>query len=427
MRTGVAAAIAVALTCSSAWLGGCGSDASIVGGECIAGYRQCGSTCCPVPRDGGVGADRDAMSPYDAAAGDGATRNRPGDAGGDGGGDANEGAEDGGSDAPGAIDDGGGSSDAGSGGSGDSGAGASGDSGVPGDGGFGGGSGDGAPEGGASEEAGSEDASGATGGEAGPSCVSPQIACDGRCIDPTSDPYNCGSCGNVCPSMLCADSICVGSTVGGIVFIGHDYTASAGAGPAVVLANSVFMPRSNPLRVLSYERYAQAAALSNVHAVLADTATALGRHLATTTTVSDGDIPAHLDAATYDVLLVHDQTTAARGAMATLGATWAPTLTTFTQQHGIIVILDGGSGVGEMPQFSTATGLLDVMGQTTATSGTPLQVMAPADAVGIGVVSPYAASESSVFLTAEPNGGDVVYVVGTMGNTQNPVVIHKVL
>jgi len=129
------------------------------------------------------------------------------------------------------------------------------------------------------------------------------------------------------------------------------------------------------------------------------------------------------------VLLVHDQPSAPMGAMATLGASWMQTVTTFALQGGVVVVLDGGTGVGEMPDFATATGLLTVASQTALVDGTPLAVDAPTDAVGIGVVSPYGAGSHSVSLTAQPSGANVVYVVGvaTDAGPGSPVVIHRVL
>ncbi len=38
--------------------------------------------------------------------------------------------------------------------------------------------------------------------ETGPACDSPNMMCDGNCIDPLSDPSNCGDCGNVCEMAL---------------------------------------------------------------------------------------------------------------------------------------------------------------------------------------------------------------------------------
>ena len=55
--------------------------------------------------------------------------------------------------------------------------------------------------------------------------------------------------------------------------------------------------------------------------------------------------------------------------MAALGASWSATLTTFTQHYGIVVVLDGGTGVGEMPQLSTATGLLQVTAHAPVATG----------------------------------------------------------
>ena len=52
--------------------------------------------------------------------------------------------------------------------------------------------------------------------------------------------------------------------------------------------------------------------------------------------------------------------------------------------------------------------------------------MAPWDAVGVGVVTPYAATASSTFVTTEANAGNVVYVVTGMGSGASPVVVHKV-
>jgi hypothetical protein len=81
-----------------------------------------------------------------------------------------------------------------------------------------------------------------------------------------------------------------------------------------------------------------------------------------------------------------------------------------------------------MPQFTTATTLLDVSAQSNVATGTTLDNAAPADAIGIGVLSQYGAGNSSVSVTTEPNGGNVVYVVDVDADGGNgpPVVVHKV-
>ena len=372
---GVALALSIAGAVGVAPIAaGCGSDNSLVGGECSPGYQRCGSECCPVSvvdaTTDGPDAKADAYEVSDA---DGASTD---------------------STADGSLADRAGQPDGPSEGS--------------------------AYEGGLIEAG--------EGGEAGPTCTPPLVDCDGVCTDTSSDPFNCGHCNVVCPSQICQMGMCVGSTAGGVVFIGHDYSNTpGGTAQARVLSNAVFIPQTNPLHVLSYERYASAAAVARVEAILDGVAMQIGRTLTITSTNTDGDIPSKLTTASYGVLLVPDQPLASTGALATLGSAWASTLATFTQAGGIVVILDGGTGVGEMPAFSTSTGLLDVSAQASITTGTPLAVVAPADAVGTGVVSPYGAGTASVSLTTEPNGGNVVYVVEEPldGSPALPVVVHK--
>jgi hypothetical protein len=41
-------------------------------------------------------------------------------------------------------------------------------------------------------------------------CPSGQIGCNTECVDSTSDPYNCGGCGNMCPKGApCSQGVCV--------------------------------------------------------------------------------------------------------------------------------------------------------------------------------------------------------------------------
>jgi hypothetical protein len=255
-------------------------------------------------------------------------------------------------------------------------------------------------------------------------------ACGEQCVDVTSDPFNCGHCGTSCPSQICVNSQCVGTVDGAMVFIGHDYQSTpGGTAQARVLSNAVFIAQDNPLHVLSYERYATAGAVARTRAILNGVATQTGRTFAFTSTSADSDVPTDLATQSYGVLLVQDQPAAPAGAMATLGASWQQSLTTFVLGGGVVVVLDGGTGVGEMPAFATATGLLTVTAQAPLDSHALLDVLAPADAVGIGVVSPYAAGTHSVSLTAQPSNGNVVYVVGAEddGGVEAPVVIHRAL
>ncbi len=396
-RFALSAAIAFVLLAPMA--AGCSDGDGLVGGDCASGYTPCGNGCCPVTADASQDATssdaqdaNDASDAADAAYAtdvstesgeasltDGAFADRIGPGTGDGG--------------DGSVLDG-----------------TATDTGTV------------MPDGSAQD--GATDAP-----ETGPLCMAPLVDCGGTCVDTTSDPFNCGQCGLVCPSQICLNSVCQGSTAGGIVFIGHDYLTSVpGTAQARVLSNAVFIPQTNPLQVMSYERYATASAVARVKSILSGFATQEGRGLSITSTDVDADIPNKLVVSSFQVLIVQDQPTAAPGALAALGASWATTLTTFTQAGGIVVILDGGTGVGEMPALSTATTLLSVTAQAPVATGTPLIDLAPGDVVGEGVVSPYGAGKNSVSITTEASGGSVVYVIDQPheAGAGTPVVVHKV-
>ncbi len=262
---------------------------------------------------------------------------------------------------------------------------------------------------------------------AGSPCDADLAFCSGQCIDVTGDPINCGSCNVVCASQLCQNSHCVGAASGGVVYIGHDFTTTlAGTAQARVLSNAVFVSSSNPLHVMSYERYASASAIARVDNVLRTVAGQLGRTLSIRSTANDDDVVTQLALPAYDVLLIHDQPAAPDGALAALGAAWAGTLSTFALGGGVIVILDGGAGIGQMPALATGTGLLGVTAHSPIATGTRLLVSSQTDVVGIGVISPYGAGENSVAMTTEPNIGNVVYVVELPGDAGAlPVVVHK--
>lgn len=414
-------AAAIALACIAAPVAvvaaGCGDGDALVGGNCASGYTPCGTNCCPVAGDGAIDATADGSDgsrPYD---GSGADRFGPGQ----------DGASDGSLDT-GPIEAGRGDSSPVDATSGDAteGDATSGDA-APGD----------APPGDTSPVDDASDAEGDA-AETGPACTPPLVDCGGTCVDTTNDPLNCGQCFFLCPSQICSMSKCVGSTAGGIVFIGHDYlTTPGGSAQARVLTNATFITQNNPLAVMSFEHYANATAVGRVKSILTTAATQVGLKIKITSTSVDGDIPSKLVFPNFQVLVVEDQSTAPAGALAPLGSSWASTLTTFTQAGGVVIVLDGGTGtivpdgggpgMGEMDAFTTATGLLSVSGQSNVT-GTFLDDVAKGDVVGVNVVSPYSAGVNSVSVTTEPNGGSVTYVIDeqTDAGPGAPVVVHKV-
>jgi hypothetical protein len=262
-----------------------------------------------------------------------------------------------------------------------------------------------------------------------PPCVAPLVECGGKCVDLTTDPRNCGACGKFCPSNICVASKCQGATPGDVVVIGHDYKdAFQSSSQARVLTNAVFIPTSNPLRVLSYEQFADAAVVGNVKALI--NSAAAGRTINFTVATTSAALASDMLAQSYDVVLVHDQQGAAPATLATVGATVAADLATFAKSGGVIVALDGAGGQGGMPSLLTSAQLLSLASHQSIPAGSLVSIVAPADRIATLVVSPYGAFDRSVsFQSNEPNGGNVVYVADHVvgGIPADPVVVHKVV
>ena len=255
--------------------------------------------------------------------------------------------------------------------------------------------------------------------------------CNGTCVDTTSDPFNCGACSVVCPSLLCSNSKCVGTVAGSFVVIGHDYANAFSAAQQRVLANALLLTTATSIRVRSYEQYAAPSAVSNVKSVLNAAAAGAGRTITYTVATQPTDVSTGMTALNTDVLVVYDQVSAPASTLAGVGTGWATAIGTFAHVGGIVIVLDGQGGQNpQMPDLIKNASILDVSSDTAINQNTPLSVVAPSDAVGIGVVSPYGAAKNSVYFTCnEANVPPVTYVVednkNDAGPTQ-PVVVHKV-
>ncbi|MBI4703736.1 MAG: hypothetical protein HY744_21715, partial [Deltaproteobacteria bacterium] len=265
---------------------------------------------------------------------------------------------------------------------------------------------------------------GGQGGSGGPACPAPLVDCGGECVDLQSDVQHCGICNHYCPTELCVLGACTGGPVGHVVVLGMDFEQVLP--PArKLLGNAVFLPLQDPVRILDYREHAGAASMAAVDAAIAAEAKARGRGYATSQVAPAGELGAKLASGQFDLLLVHDQPGAPDGALGSLGATVADALSAFAKAGGVVVVLATGNGTGQMSDFLTGAGLLDTSGFV-AITGQPLYNTGPADAVGLGVMSPFLAKPTtSVLVTLEAPGPLLTYVVSSQKG--KPVAIHRVV
>jgi hypothetical protein len=260
-----------------------------------------------------------------------------------------------------------------------------------------------------------------------PKCKPPRTVCGSDCVDLQTDPVNCGVCSKFCTSFICAGGVCQGRNPGSIVTIGHDYSTRSlnVTSQERVLANAVFLPSTNPLRVLIYEQGAQAASIQNVRQILA--ATSGGRVINYRVPMADSELAAADLIRSYDVVLVHDLGSKTDATLGALGDSWNAPLNQFAKRGGIVVALDGASGMGSMRTLISRAGFLDISGHTRLLPLVPVTVTAASDSVAAQVLSPYAAFDRSVsFQSNEPNTSVVTWVVRSgPGGTGDPVVVHK--
>lgn len=263
-------------------------------------------------------------------------------------------------------------------------------------------------------------------------CDAPFVRCGSQCVDLNIDPDHCGGCDTVCPSGICQGGKCVGANVGHVVVACMDYqTPVAGSPQTVLLGNAIFLPIRNPVRILAYTEFAPTAARTKVNQDIGFAAMARGRAYGITNSATFADVTAKLNINDFDVFVIYDQSAAPPGQLATVGSAWqtSTVLSSFSAAGGVIVALTGGGENDEMDQLFTQSSLLEVSSLTSATA-TTFYNRAPADALGVNVISPFLSPQSSCTLaTPTAPDNDTIFVIRDAASPAvgSPVVVHRVI
>lgn len=268
-----------------------------------------------------------------------------------------------------------------------------------------------------------------------PLCELPLVACGDQCVDLNLHPLHCGECNNVCPSGICQAGECVGATTGHVALYCLNYAAvRPQTAHAVLLANAVLLPLRNEVRVLAFTRWAPAASRSGVDNAIRAAASARGRTRVVTNVSDPAEVIAQLNIQSYDVFLVYEQANAPAGDLELLGANFrnSMVLESFARAGGVVVVLEGGQGTGEMSKFISAAGLLEIDGHRPIAiddTTTRFYNRAPGDVLGVNVISPLSSIPySCTFETSVAPSADTVFVItdADRPDVGAPAVLHKI-
>jgi hypothetical protein len=215
-----------------------------------------------------------------------------------------------------------------------------------------------------------------------PLCSLPLTDCSGVCVDTTSDPDNCGGCGDVCGTGLCQASVCVGELAGHVVAIGHDYQATDAAMNRV-LADAVGLTTGSFTRIGVWQ------GSSSLEGDKAAVVSGLAQTSRTSFIQALGDLD---DLDEVDAVVIEPQQGSGDDAEAA-GSAAAASLQQFVANGHVVVVLETSGGVSY--RFADGAGLFTVAAPVDATNSA-ITVEAAADAVAEGVPSPYLGRTTTV-------------------------------
>lgn len=212
--------------------------------------------------------------------------------------------------------------------------------------------------------------------------------------DLQTDPDNCGACGVVCASGICIDGACQTGVFGQVIALGHDFQHYH-ATMARLLANSVALGLHRNVRVARWNGTSAEDAVSGTTAALTSGMHDIGRQWHSVAMPTN---PTANALSPVDVLLV-DAQDGNGDATEAAAQPWVDTFNTFLAGGGVIVVLEGTSGVSY--RFAAGGGLYSVGAPVDAT-GSYAYIVDGSDAIAQQVISPYAAETTSVTFSGAP-------------------------
>ena len=252
-------------------------------------------------------------------------------------------------------------------------------------------------------------------------CDAPLVECDGVCVDPSSDPFNCGACGNVCASAICRPTGCTDTAASDVILIGHSFDESSIAA-SIVVGNGALLRLEDPVRIVVYDGTVSTPNRNRIIGAIDTIATEAGRAYELVP-ASAAQVPTRLQRA--DTFLVMPQQGATTDAqLRALGRDWALAMSSFLEQGGAIVVLDGSGDHAGTWQILAESNLLAADGRVEVPEDTVLNNIVPTDALANEVPLSYAAPRGTVAFTGVLDGEVVTTAIE---GEELPVAVHRFL